>query len=155
MTRLPVVLAAAAMLPATAHAWKHSDPYFAWLPEDMPIPYVTQAECEDSVPQEYCDEMIAQVYDVWRSVPCVDYDFVYDSEAEAAPENSHGRIKYKLRSLHVHDLVGAGIGTVDDGQGHVRVELADAWLQLIDRAIKDLGGHRAHGPNCKSYARLL
>ena len=48
MTRLPVVLAAAAMLPATAHAWKHSDPYFAWLPEDMPIPYVTQAECEDN-----------------------------------------------------------------------------------------------------------
>ena len=80
MTRLPVVLAAAAMLPATAHAWKHSDPYFAWLPEDMPIPYVTQAECEDSVPQEYCDEMVAQVYDDWRSVPCVDYDFVYDGE---------------------------------------------------------------------------
>lgn len=38
---------------------------------------------------------------------------------------------------------------VDDGQGFVRLELADMWLQSVDKAITDLGGHRAEGAMCK------
>ena len=34
------------------------------------------------------------------------------------------------------------------------MEVAEFWLKSIDQAIKDVGGKRAQGENCKSYARL-
>jgi hypothetical protein len=43
----------------------------------------------------------------------------------------------------------------DDGQAFVKAELAHAWLLSMDKAIDDLGGHRATGADCKSHARLL
>ncbi len=77
-TLLPAAVLAAACLPGTALAWKHIDPApYAWLPEDMPIPYKVQEECEDSVPPDYCLEMIAEVYEDWKAVPCLDIDFEY------------------------------------------------------------------------------
>ena len=44
---------------------------------------------------------------------------------------------------------------IDDGQGLVGVHHADAWLRSVDKAIADLGGHRATGAECKTHARLL
>jgi len=44
---------------------------------------------------------------------------------------------------------------IDEGQAFVRLELADVWLQSVDKAISDLGGHRTQGAGCKSHARLL
>ena len=44
---------------------------------------------------------------------------------------------------------------IDDGQGVVLLEHADAWLKSLDRAISDLGGFRKTGAECKSHARLV
>ena len=44
---------------------------------------------------------------------------------------------------------------VDDGQAIVALRVADIWLRSVDMAIAAVGGHRASGSTCKSYARLL
>ena len=44
---------------------------------------------------------------------------------------------------------------IDDGQGVVLLEHADAWLKSLDQAISDLGGFRKTGAECKSHARLV
>ena len=44
---------------------------------------------------------------------------------------------------------------IDDGQAFVKPELAESWLQSVDRAIQAFGGRREAGAECKSVARLL
>ena len=75
----------AALAPTQAMAWKHIDPSpYGWLPEDMPIPYWVQPECEESVPSTYCLEMLQASYASWKDVPCVSYDFEYRGDYENA-----------------------------------------------------------------------
>ena len=58
-----------------AFAWRHL--YEAWLPDDMPLQYHVSEQCEDSVPEDYCNPMIADSYQAWADVPCVDLEFEY------------------------------------------------------------------------------
>lgn len=82
----PVALLLAVSAPVTAHAWKHIDPApYVWLPEDMPIPYVVQEACEDSVPPEYCLQMIGECWDAWEAVPCVALEGEYAGPYEGSP----------------------------------------------------------------------
>ena len=77
-TPLIVAFAAAALLAPSqdARAWKHIDPSpYVWTQEDFPLPYYVDQVCEESVPEEYCLQVIGEAYDSWKAVPCVEYDF--------------------------------------------------------------------------------
>lgn len=88
---LPVAVLAAACMPGSALAWKHIDPApYVWLPEDMPIPYRIQEDCEDSVPADYCEQMIHDQYEDWKAVPCIDLEFEYMGPYEG---NASGEIQ--------------------------------------------------------------
>ena len=79
MKRLSLfTLIAAGLFPSQAFAWKHVEFPFAWLPEDMPIQYHIDDECEESLDDPtYCKTMIDESFDSWRNVPCISYDFEY------------------------------------------------------------------------------
>lgn len=71
-------LIAAGLFPSQAFAWKHVDFPFAWLPEDMPLEYHIDDECEESLDDpSYCKTMIDESFDSWRNIPCISYDFEY------------------------------------------------------------------------------
>ena len=94
-TRLPFVMAfgaAALVAPAEqAQAWKHIDPSpYVWTTDDYPLDYFIDQVCEESVPEEYCRQVVDEAYASWKSVPCVDYDFRFAEYYDNGPYCAHG-----------------------------------------------------------------
>jgi uncharacterized protein (TIGR03382 family) len=78
---LGAAVTVALLLPITSHAWKHTGN--AWTPDDMPLQYyVASAECEESVPPDYCEEVTKQGWQAWMEVPCTDFDAEYVGTCE-------------------------------------------------------------------------
>ncbi len=134
---LPVALFAGACFPTQALAWKHLE--FAWLPEDMPIPYVVQEECEASVPAEYCNEMIEAVYADWAAVPCVDISHEYVGPYMG---NSLGNMTtFDLGDRHNH-------WSFDDPDGELDLGVIAANLtQRFGLAFQLFGTNYQHADN--------
>lgn len=95
MTRTIGALVLSAMLPLSAHAWKHTE--HAWLPEDMPLKYwvaddgTVDTTCEETVPPGYCVTSAEQGYAAWHAAPCADYTDSYEGLCENIEHTAEDR----------------------------------------------------------------
>ncbi len=90
---LLIAFAAGALLAPVndALAWKHIDPNpYVWSAEDFPLDYFVDEVCEETVPQEYCATVVAECYDSWKAIPCVEYDFRFADFYNNGPYCEHG-----------------------------------------------------------------
>lgn len=85
----------AAGLSTPAHAWKHISPRaYAWHPDDLPLEFCVapEHECEESVPSEYCADVMQQAHEAWMvGAPCASLgggDFLGECEPILCPTSN-------------------------------------------------------------------
>lgn len=115
-------VAAALLAPTPALAWTHL--YHAWLPDDMPLEFYVSApaDCEESVPDTYCQTATEEAWGIWMSTPCIDFEAVYAGECENIGYNVSNGMLYNTFNDPAEELepgVIAAALTVDAGRAFV------------------------------------